>query len=271
MEPTGDASDVPAVMNDPGDDVLRAWLLHRLADEPLAATLEQRVLEDDAFGMRLRAIEIDLVDDYARRQLDEEDRAAVARWLLATPRDRMRLHTAVALGKTIDLQRAVAPLPPPADSRVRQRRQRVALLAFAAAATLVLAVLGLQYRDLSRKAPVDSFAANTPTITLLASLQRGVQGTPGASVRIPRDAPSVRLQVEVADGDAGSRYALQLTGAHGQVFAAQGLVPRTSGPYRFVEVAITSALLGSGDYRVGVTFDGAAQPLQEWTLHTQTD
>jgi hypothetical protein len=263
-------------MNDPDDDVLRAWLLHRLADDPLTAELEQRVLEDDAFGLRLRAIETDLVDDYARHQLDEEDRAAVARWLLATPQDRMRLHTAAALGKAIDSQRPAAagierPTLAPAVSRAGQHRRRAALLALAAAATLVLAVLGFRHRDPSRSVPVDALATNTPTITLLANLQRGMQGNPGASVRIARDAPNVRLQVEVVDGDAASRYALQLTGAQGEVFATRGLAPRTSGPYRFVEVAVASALLGNGDYRIRLAFDGQAQPLQEWTLHTQTD
>jgi hypothetical protein len=279
-EETGD----PHTMNEIDDDILRAWLLHRLVDEQVAAALEQRVLADDAFGARLRGIETDLIDDYARQRLGAEDRDAVARWLLATPQDRSRLRTAVALRKAIEARapapaQVTAPVSPHERRRTRAwrsdsslfGRRRGALLAFAAAAVVLLVALAYWQRGSRLTPPVGPLAANASTITLLASLQRGTPDAPDAVVTVPAAASALRLQIEVVDGDASTRYTLQIANATRRVFEVQGLTARTNGPYRFVEVALAPTILGNGDYRVRVAVDGAAQPLQEWMLHTQRE
>jgi hypothetical protein len=251
-------------INEADDDTLRAWLLHRLADESAVAALEQRVLEDDAFGLRVRAIETDLIDDYARGRLDDDDRRAVARWLIATPADRLRLRTARALAHLIGTRGAAR-----ATRSNAPARRRRGLFAFAAAAVLLLAVWGTWQRT-GRDAPIGT-DANLPTITLLASQQRGAAGSPNATVGIAHDASALRLQVEVAEGDASTRYAVRIDSASGTVFEARALAARTNGAYRFVEAVLASNRLADGDYRVRVAVDGSGQPLQEWTLRTHRD
>jgi hypothetical protein len=254
-------------MNEVDDDILRAWLLHRLADEPLVAALEQRVLEDDAFGARLRAIEADLIDDYARQRLDADDRRAMARWLLATPRDRARLRTAVALGDVVASsahERAAGG----GERRPAQRARRHGVFALATAAVVLLAVLVYRQQVSGPSAP--ALVANASTITLLAGLQRGVASA--TSVAIPSGAKAVRLQVEVADGAADDRYGLQVVAGTHVLFEARGLVAQQQGPYRFVEVALAPSALGEGgDALVRLSRDGATQPLQEWPLRTHRD
>lgn len=271
-----------AVKTEPDDDILRAWLLHRLADATATTAFEQRLLEDDAFGARLRAIETDLLDDYARQHLDAGDRAAVTRWLLATTEDRGRLRTAIAFGNVIASSRLPQQASADAGTQVAHdlsstpqpvapglRRRRSSVFVFAAAATVLLAVLGYEQRHSAPQPSVESLAANAPTITLLANLQRGAQDAPSAVVGIPRTAPLLRLQVEVANADASPRYALQIATATHTVFQAHALLVQTRGPYRFVEVALASGLLDDGDYSIRLAVDGIPQPLQEWTLRTR--
>lgn len=281
-EPIEDLRGDLDVTTEADDDILREWLLHRLSDANAASAFEQRVLEDDAFGARLRALETDLLDDYARQRLNKHDRRAVARWLLATSEDRLRLRTAIALGNVIASSRAprlamaeaathgaqsLSSTPNPQALRPRRRWRSV--FVFAAAAAVLLALLSYEQRYSPLQPSVESLAANAPTITLLANLQRGAQDTPSAVVNIPRTAPMLRLQVEVANGDASPRYTLQIATATSTVFEAHALPAQIKGPYRFVEVALASALLDDGDYRIRLAMDGSGQPLQEWTLRAR--
>jgi hypothetical protein len=256
-------------VNDIDDDLLRAWLLHRPVDERTAAALEERVLKDDAFGVRLHAIETDLIDDHARGLLDEEDRRAVARWLLATPADRARLRTAVALTATIrsaDSARARAP----STRRESRRPRRRAWLALASAAAVVLTVLAFrQYGGYAP--PTAGLASNAPTITLLATRQRGTRTDPDATITVARAAPATRLQVEVIDGNDATRYTLSVADATHTVFEMRSLAARTVGPYRFVEATLATGSLREGAFQVRVGIDDPPRMLQEWTVQAHLE
>ena len=54
-------------MTEPTDEILRQWLLGRLPGND-AAALEERLVEDEDFSLRLRDVENDLLDDFARRR-----------------------------------------------------------------------------------------------------------------------------------------------------------------------------------------------------------
>jgi len=262
--------------NDIDDALLRAWLLHRAVDERTAATLEERVLDDDAFGTRLRAIETDLIDEYARDLLDEDDRRAVNRWLLATPADRARLRTAVALARAI---RSMPSSHPAVDVAARDTQRpashhqlskpRRALFAFATAAVVVLAVAVSWQR--SNSPPSVELAANLPTITLLASRQRGAQAGPDATVSVARDKSATRLQVEVMEGDADARYTVSVADATRTVFEARNLEAKTLGPYRFVEAVLTSGTLHPGEFSVRVSTGDPQRIVQEWKVLTRSE
>src|SRR3982750_1755136 len=61
-------------MTEPTDQMLRDWLLGKLAAGE-AEPLEQCLIEDEEFAARLRGVENDLLDDLARGSLGGDARA----------------------------------------------------------------------------------------------------------------------------------------------------------------------------------------------------
>jgi hypothetical protein len=249
-------------MIDPSDATLRRWLLQQLPLED-AAPLEQRLLEDAEFGERLHAAETDLLDDFARGHLNDTERAAAARLLTATPRDRMRLHIALALARltghapsALRLRHAsVSTTLRHAGSPLRRRRAAAASL-FAACA-LIAVVVGL---NLHRNGtPKES------TITLLANQQRGMAT---AGISIPRDTTTIRMQAEVDAADTQQRYTLDIEQDGRSEFAAHAIAVRESGPYRFVEVSVPATALRGGPHRIRVVAEGAASGESTWVIQT---
>lgn len=256
--------------DDIDDGVLRAWLLHRPLDPLTTVALEQRVLEDDTLGARLQAIETDLIDDHARGALDDDDRRAVQRWLLATPADRTRWRTALALARAIRATPHQATSGPahatPRPLREREaRRPHRAAFAFAAAACVLLAVLVFRERD-ERAHSTGDVSSSNRTITLLASRQRGARAEPDAIVTLAPDASAVRLQVEVLEGDARARYTLTISDASRPVFEVHDLAPKSVGAYRFVEAMIAPDIWRPGELHVRVAVGDPPRTLQEWSV-----
>jgi len=207
-------------MNEPTDDILRDWLLHRLP-APQAEMLEQRLLTDDAFGERLREAETDLLDDLARGRLGAADRSTVADSLVESPRGRERLRIAKALARVgasasfalPDAQDDQVSAPSAPASRAgapwRSRRaRRTAAIGLFAAACAVLAIVGLRVQRSGDVLPAT--IGTESTITLLADRQRGAQR---ATIGVPRGAVNIRLQVEVDSADAQARYDLSIEDA----------------------------------------------------------
>ena len=156
-------------MSEPNEDMLRHWLLGQLpAGE--AEGLERRLVEDEDFSLRLRDIENDLLDDFARERLSGDERAQAAAYFSAAPADRARLRIARALASVAGADsRARHPSRHGAvgDSRAshRGRRGRWAAAAIASACAVVIAVVGLR-----RHADVAP-DAEALTITLMANHQ----------------------------------------------------------------------------------------------------
>ncbi len=115
-------------MTEPTDDTLRDWLLGTLAPAE-AEALEQRLIEDEAFAARLRAVENDVLDDLARGALAGDERVRAAAYFAATPQDRVRLRIARALAAVgAEANAATSPRgrgPKCAMARARTRRGRV--------------------------------------------------------------------------------------------------------------------------------------------------
>ena len=256
-------------MIEPSDETLRLWLLHRQAPSDVEM-LEQALLQDEAFAIRLRAIETDLLDDFAGQRLSDDDRDAVATHLLATPDDRARLRIAVALARrrgiwsqqqrTANAHRHGTAVLAESSRRVR-RRIAGGLLASACAA--VIAVVGLRHHGgIERPAMPDAVV----TVALLADQQRGA---PREEVRIPHAASTIRLQVEVGAAAARDRYTLSIAEGARTVFSARDLVAHVAGPYRFVEVTFAARTLPDGTYRVRVASQGAAASEMTWSIRGQ--
>jgi YD repeat-containing protein len=262
-------------MNEPTDETLRRWLLRRLPAQE-AETLEQRLLQDDAFGERLRDAETDLLDDLARGRLGDDERAQAAEYFAATPQDRARLRFAAALARvrgqgsaarrSADGDRHAARYDA-FDRRVRWAlRGRPALAAglFASVCAIAIAVVGLHWRSGVAPGP----AAIETTVTLMADRQRGAQAE---RVRIPADAVTIRLQIEVDAADAQARYTLSIDDARPDPFTVRGLVARQAGPYRFVEVGVDATTLADGPHSVRVILEGAPTPPALWSIETRRE
>ena len=246
-------------MTEPTDDILRRWLLQRLPPHD-AEPLEQRLLADAAFGERLREAETDLLDDLVRGHLDETDRAVATRRFTATARDRLRLRIAAALAR-VAVRRSGAHRHAPAAQRSAgssRRRRAAALGTFAAACALVIAVIGIRQR------PDAGIAA--PTITLMASQQRGAAAT---EIAIPRGAAAVTLQAEVDAADPATRYTLSVEGSTAP-FTVHGMAVREAGPYRFVEARVPAAALADGEHRVRVAAERGDRASM-WEIRTRSE
>ena len=245
-------------MIEPSDATLRRWLLQQLPPED-TAPLEERLLQDAEFGERLHAAETDLLDDFARGQLNETERAAAARLLTATPRDRMRLRIALALARltghapsALRLRHARAPATRRHAGSPRRWGVAAAGGLFAACA-LVAVVVGFNLRR------------NVTTITLLANQQRGIATE---AIAIPRDATTILLQAEVDASDTQQGYSLMIDQDGHGTFVARVSGARESGAYRFVEVSVPATALRGGRHRVRVVALGAASGESTWVIDT---
>jgi hypothetical protein len=256
-------------MTEPTDETLRSWLLGQIPLQE-AEALEQRLLEDEDFGQRLRAVENDLLDDFARERLHGEERARAAAYFAATPADRARLRIARALAVVAGAatasrdrhpQRGTAPGPAHRMHGARGRRVLAAGL-FASACAIAIAVVGIRLRT------PEEAAVPAVTITLMDNQQRGAQT---ARLLVPRTAANLRLQAEVGAAPPDARYTLRIEDADVAVFTAKDLVPRVTGPYRFVEVTLPSAVLATGVHRVRVASQGAPETVSSWMLTTRAE
>ena len=255
-------------MTEPTDETLRSWLLGRIPLQQ-AEQLEQRLLEDEDFGQRLRAVENDLLDDFARERLQGEERERAAQYFAATPADRARLRIARALAAiagAAPASRATHPHRRDATPghRVHGARGRrvFAVGVFASACAIAIAVVGIRLRT------PEQAAVPAMTITLMDSQQRGAQT---ARLLVPRTAANLRLQAEVGASAPDAHYTLRIEDADAAIFTAKDLVPRVTGPYQFVEVTLPSALLATGLHRVRVVSQGAPETESSWTLTTRAE
>ena len=247
-------------MIEPTDDALRDWLLGRLSSAE-AEAFEQRVLGDDAFGTRLAEVETDLLDDLAADRLAGDERAAALARFTATSRGRLRLRIARALARFAkpDAAHSAHRAHRTSEGRHARRRRGWIVGAFGAAAAIAIAVVGLNLR-----APVPG--SHVATITLLADRQRGVEDE---SAAVPKDATSVRLQLEVDAAAETERYAIDIEEAGRVVYGVGDLAARTAGAYRFVEADVPKRVLANGERVVRVHAGGAYA--RNWTLRIREE
>jgi hypothetical protein len=244
-------------MTEPTDEALRDWLLGRLPSAE-AEALERRVLGEDAFGARLDEIELDLLDDLAAGRLAGDTRASALARFTATPRARLRLRIARALS-LFGRRGAAHPSHRTTEDRRAHRRRGWIAGVLGATAAVAIAVAGLNLRAPAPHAP-------PATITLLADRQRGSEAE---SIAIAKDATSVRMQLEVDDAGAATRYALEIEAADRVVYSANDLAPRTAGAYRFVEAEVPRRVLAGGERVVRV--HASAVYTRSWTLRLRDE
>lgn len=248
-------------MNQFNDQQIRDRLLHRL-DAVQSDGIDECLFTDETFADRVGDVRYDLLDDYARGNLSADERALVERHLLSTPTDRHALRVAAALAGIGRAEHRGDHRRPHAEHvRSHSRTRRVAWFA---AALAIGAVALLSYDRIMRRPENPTDISTLPTMTLLASAQRGDGKN---TFDLPAHAHQMRLQVEVDAPTTKTRFTVSIADSGHVVFTARGLEPRTSGPYRFVEIALPAPVLGPGNRHVTLTADeGTGADASTWDI-----
>lgn len=214
------------------DGLLREYLLGRLAENERHA-IENRAFEDDAFEDRLREVEYDLLDDWARGEIAEADRAVIE-----------RRFPAEKLAVARSMQRRSVSVHSPAPVRNWMP------WAVAAAMLLCIGLGGYFWREASRLRAELEEAKNRPTPSLapapsIVTLALNVPSTRGTSApvfRIPSTAGLVQVTMEVEPGY--EFYEVRVESADRGLVFSQGLRASNSG----IVLNIPAPLLSTGNY-----------------------
>jgi hypothetical protein len=280
------------------DELLRQYLLGELPGDEMEA-LERRLLSEDELFELAEALEAEVLEDYSRGALTPPQRAAVARFLAASPEGRLRL--AVIRGLADVAGRPAAGTAPPAGKilafprpLVNLERPRVRAAAIAAMlvisagavwlATLVPAPPGSKVANRIPATPLESplpepgprpsappdHLAEKPApppspivfiATVALSNLRGEEEVP--TIGIPARTDAVELRLTLPAGDEGyPSYRVVLNGGSGgEIARSEGLHPGKGGR---LTLHVDAGRLAAGRYSLevqGVTSDGSTEDL----------
>ena len=246
---------------------LRQYLLGDLTGEA-RQRVEQRLLAEPDFLDELLLGEEELIDDYVRENLPDDDRLKFERHFLSTPERRRQLSFARALGRYVSNaaesaggesapQRPHAPTPGPNwAGRLRAFWGGGPRVLRAAAALLAVAVMFGALWLLSR--PRTPTPRTFATLTLTAGAGDRAVGVQAAKVKLPPDADALKIFLVLPDGATpAARYRAELESDSGET---KSLVADVQDA-RSVSVLIPSAQLARGRYalRLFVTDAGGAE------------
>ena len=258
------------------DERLMQYLIGSL-DESETEHFDDLSITDDEFADRLRIVEDDMVDAYARGQLTSEMRARFETHYLTLPgkQDRVRFAKALALRQghgAPERSTAVRAVP---DAR---RTSRVFVWPLVAAASIAIAVVGyvLLQRSTgsssstqppasssatgpSAREPRDRPARSTPAvpsaapvaIVLMPSTRRAAEPP---TVSVPRGAPTVQVSLVLEQDDFPTyRVVLKDVGSDRVRWKSMDLKASSSGTDRIVIVSLASELLKPQHYTLDLT------------------
>lgn len=239
------------------DEVLRGYLLGRLAPES-RESVEKRLFPDDRiFWEHLVLVEEELIDQYARGELDGEDSASFERDFLCTDERRAKLELARAL-------RAYA------ERRQESRRRAWDWLrgpvatpawALAAAATLVLALPAVVWQLAAARGPQGEVSAR-----LSPGLVRDVGGEL-TRVTLPPGCQLVRLQLDPGLTERPAYRATLHEVAGDALWSQEKLRAAAAGETTAVTLTLPCDLLRADDYYVrleGLSPGADPEPLDRY-------
>lgn len=238
------------------DAVLRSYLLGRLAPES-RESVEKRLFSDDRiFWEHLCLVEEELIDQYARGELDGEDGASFERDFLCTDERRAKLELARALKEYV-------------EGRQESRRRAWEWLrgpvatpawALAAAATLLVALPAAVWQFAAARGPQGDVSA-----WVSPGLVRDVGGEL-TRVTVPAGCQLVRLQLEPSAEHASYRATLHEV-AGDELWSQDKVHAAPVGGRTAVTLALPCDLLRADDYYVrleGVSPGATPVPLDRY-------
>ena len=238
---------------------LIAYLLHQMPEEAREA-FNDRWIGDPELYEQLRQTESELLDGYARQELDAVPRAQIETYLLTSEHQRQKLAFAGAL------QAAV--------SRPGRRRDGWRLAALAAAAVVLLAAglsvwLLLQNRQLrnelsqTREAPRPAPAA-IYVAALSPDTSRGTAQT--NSIALPAAADLLRFDLELEPGDENGSYTVMLSSRGVVLWKEEPLRAERRGAAFVAPAWIPRRLLQPGAYEVQLSNAGTPLTYYHFTI-----
>ncbi len=272
------------------DEHLIRYLLGELPDAE-AEALDERSVTDDALALRLRVLEEDLIDRYARGERDDVRLGRFERARLASPHLREKVRFAEALQAVIDRSARAAPH----RSSAPQARPLVWGLAAAAAVAIAFAgylllaqqrlrseLSGLEARQAAaeqQNAALQQQRAGTPptsaaeagqvTATFLLLPPRRGPGGPTV-ISVPQGAARVGFQLQVESADYERFWsALKEVSTGRVVWRSADVRSEPAGADRIVTVVLPAAVLGAQLYTIelsGAPAGGTFEALGEYSV-----
>jgi hypothetical protein len=243
------------------------YLLGELGEEE-RREVQERLFRDDEFFGRLCEAEDDLVDAWARGELDPARRSRFESHYLASSERRRKASAAEALARVSSVL-----------TRGESSRGGIRMPSWALAAASVAVAVGLgalaretlrlreQIASLERRGSAEPEAARTapaapPVFTVF--LLPGVARRAGAAAPlvIPGSAELVQMQLRIDPGVESPRFNATLAWASGaRLWDQSNLEPSPAGAARLVRFWIPGSILRPGDYEVALTAPGQSQPV----------
>jgi len=253
--------------SDVATDRMIGYLLGELNDEE-RREVQERLFRDDDYFERLCAAENELVDAWARGEMEPARRARFEDYYLASPGRRRKAAAAEALA------RASVDRPRPEIPRAAIRIPNWALTA---ASLVVVVGLGALVREtvrlreqissLERRRSEDLEAARVApaapgvfSLVLLPGVTRSAAGV--APVTIPAAVELVQIQLRLDPGVEHPRFNATLARASGtRLWDQSGLEPTPAGAATVVRFWAPRDLLRTGEHEVTLTASGQSQPV----------
>jgi len=253
------------------DEYLIRYILRDLADDE-AERLDERSVTDEAFAQRLREVENDLVDRYARVGATDESLNRFEQRV----RDSIHLRNKVQFARA--LQQVAAPVGTGASAApILPIGRRRWLEGLAAAAVLLIVAAGyLGLRTVALRDEVARLEAERSTVERRnEQLQRDLEsartvpqplktatfrlspprrGADEQALEVPSDTAQVLLQVVIESSEYETFWASLQDPASGRILWRSGdLSGAADGGNRIVQVTIPASLLTSGRYSLDVS------------------
>ena len=258
-------------MSAASDEYLIRYILRELPESE-AEGLDERSVTDEAFARRLRDVENDLVDRYAREDVTDESLNRFEQRVRDSSYLRNKLQFARALQK-VSTRAGTGAAPVPVLSIGRRRW----LEGFAVAALLLLVATGyFGLRTVSLREDIARLEAERSAVAQQNEQLRrehdGARATPQRlktvtyllppprraadeqTLRLPSDTTQVLLQVVIESNEYETFWASLQDSISGQTLWRSGDVSGTpDGANRVVQVTIPVSLLKSGRYSLDVS------------------
>ena len=224
--------------SDPGQDLIRRYLLGRLPDQD-QQSLEEEFMTGDTSLEELEAAEDELVDEYLAGRLSSQEREQFEKHFLSTPEREQKLRFAKVFHRY-----AAANQPPTVSAASLTATNFFSFNTWpariAALALILVAISGIWLYRSRQTQPI--FA----TLTLSPSFSTRSDGAEVKKVRLPSNADSLKLILNLPSGRQAARYRAELENQAGKTTTTEVIEESFSS----LTIAIPASQLKPGQYAV---------------------